>query len=161
MVETELKLTVMAVIKIKRKEEKREGYIWAKSRLWLETNLGLFGLFIIKRITMIWLRYLYLLGPWLKYKLTIGEFHSLFDYYIEIDRRYLFTQSSYNLLVSNMRNYLHDQDFPDRIKFRKSQPNFLLKIILLFRSLFPLFNVVPVLNESEIAQIRSSINLSK
>lgn len=150
----------MAVIKIKRKEERLEGYVWAKSRLWLETNLGWFGLFIIKRITMTWLRYLYLLGPWLKYKLTIGEFHSLFSTYVEIDRRFAFMESSYGRLLAHMRVYLTDQNFPGRIHFRKSKPNVLLKIVLFLRSLVPLFNIGPALNESEIAQIRRSVNLS-
>lgn len=143
-----------------KKEEKREGYVWAKSRLWLETNLGWLGLFIIKRITMTWLRYLYLLGPRLKYKLTIDEFHSLFDYYVEIDRRFLFLQSSYSLLVSHMRVYLHDQDFPGRIDFRKSKSNLFVKITLFLRAIFPLFNIAPVLNESEIAHIRRSVSAS-
>lgn len=137
----------MAVIKIKRKEERLEGYVWAKIRFILVEHLGLPGRLIARIITMVWLRYLYILGPKLKRTLTLNEFHSLLSLEPKIDgfvfthisniERFYGNSTSYEKLLAILRAYTNDQDLKS-IKNIKPRANFLMCVVVFIIAFYPL-----------------------
>lgn len=132
------------------KKEKRKGHVWARIRLFLTEYLGLLGRFIARVITMVWLRYLYLIGPRIKRRINLNEFHSLLSTEPKIDGfiflylssldRLLGKHTSYEKLISWLRSYTHDQDEPEFANKVKTHANFLVCLVSFIFALFP-FNV--------------------
>ncbi len=142
-----LKITVMVVIKVPLKKEENKGQFWAKFRFILVGRLGLPGRFIARIITMVWLRYLYILGPKLKTTLVIDEFHSLLSLEPKIDQFFfarigylerLYGQStSYEKLLVALRKYANDQDLKN-IKDIKPRANILICTVSFIVAFYPI-----------------------